>query len=601
VEPADGSFRLEGLAAGAYDLEARASDHATAIRANLQVVAGHTTEAGTLTLNPGGTVKGNVVDREGMAVAGAAVYVEIDPRRLTENLRSETDATGTFEIRGVPPGRVLVRALHPAFTPGGVPEVPVDLAKAPEPLRIVLTRGARVEGRVRHRDGRPFTVGRVIVHSSDASAAYGWPEPLPLDASGAFVAEHIPPGRARVHVLAFAMGAMPVASGAYTTFSEIAAEPVELSEGETAGLDVALRDVVVSGRVTRGGRGASAIRVSVSSGSGRSISFSGLGGAPPSTAGPPALAATTREDGTYELAVFVPGPARVGLAAVASGQGFPARNVIIPDADRFALDVEISEAVVSGQVVDGDTGAPLADVSLRLTKVDGPGQPGTSSRSGADGRFGIGADMGNHVLAAELPGRLREVRPLSVGPDGLADLRIEMGKGLAIVGRAVGAAGRPAAGQMIVAIGSDGFERAMVRTDGSFRVEGLGPGPYALSVGSSLAGFATRPGVMPGPEEVTLVLRPAGKVALHVASSDGRPVAEAFAAIQVVDGAPVDLREPTPPTRGDGSTEIGSPAGEVGIAVMSEEGSGFGTVAVRSGETVPLRVVVGPTSSLPRP
>jgi hypothetical protein len=184
---------------------------------------------------------------------------------------------------------------------------------------------------------------------------------------------------------------------------------------------------------------------------------------------------------------------------------------------------------------------------------------------------------------------------LSVGSDGLSDVRIEMGRGLAIVGRALDAAGRSAAGQMIVAIGGDGFERTGVRADGSFRIEGLGPGPYALSVGSTLAGFATRPSVMPGSEEVTLVLRPAGKVALHVVSPDGRPVGEAFASVSVVDGAPVDLRGSiAPPTREDGSIEIGCPAGEIGIAVMSEQGSGFATIALRSGETVPLRIVVQP-------
>ena len=602
ADPADGSFRLDGLAAGTYDLEARASGHGAALVANVRVVAGRTTEVGALTLVHGGVVSGTVVDAEGQGIPGVSVYAETDPSRLTEDLGSQTDSTGAFEIRGVPAGRVLVRAVHPSFTAGGVPEVRVDPASEPVPVRIVLGRGARIEGRVRHRDGRPFTAGRVIVSSSDPSAAYGWPEPVPLDDGGAFVAEHVPPGGARVHVLAFTPRTTPMSAGAVTTLSPIAIQAVELREGETATVDVALRDVVVAGRVTRGGQAAAGIRVSVSSGPSRSISFSGLRGAPPPTAaGPPPLAAMTREDGGYELLAFVPGPARVGLAAVASGQGFPAREVTIPDTDRFALDLEIAEAAVSGVVVDRDAGAPLPDVSLRLAPVDGRGHPGASGRSGPDGRFGIGAEAGDYVLSAELPGRVRVVLPVSVGLTGVADVRVEMERGLAIVGRLLDAAGRPAAEQLVVAIGADGFEQAATRADGSFRMEGLTDRPYALSVGSTLAGFATRRGVRPGPEAVTLALRPAGRVALRVDSPDGRPVAEALASVALVDGAPVDLRGSiAPPTSAEGSTEVGVPAGEVGIAVSAESGSGFGTVVVRPGETVPLVIVLQPGPA-PRP
>jgi hypothetical protein len=593
TDPVDGSFKIDGLAGGAYDLEARASGHAPAFLANVNVVAGRTTVVGVLTLNRGGVVSGSVVDGDGQGIPGASVYLETDPSRLTEDFTSRTDSAGAFEVRGVPAGRFRVRALHPSFTPGGVPEVRVDPAKDPVPVRIVLGPGARVEGHVRHRDGRPFTLGRVIVSSSDPSAAYGWPEPIPLDDSGAFVAEHVLPGRARVHVLAFTPRVTPISTGALTTLSQIAMQPVELREGEAAVADVALRDVVVSGRVTRGGRAASGVRISASSGS-PSISFSGLGGAPPPTvaAGPPALAATTGEDGGYELLVFVPGPARVGLAAV-SGQGFPAREVNVPDTSRFTLDLDIGETAVSGVVVDRDSGAPLPDASLRLSSIDGRGYSGAPGRSGPDGRFEMGAEAGEYTLSAELPGRVRVVLPVRVDPAGLADLRLEMDKGLAIVGRLQDVAGRPATGQTIVAIGADGFERAAVRADGSFRLEGLTDRPYALSVGSSLAGFATRPGVRPGPEPVPLILRQAGRVALRVVSPDGRPVAEALASVMLVDGAPVDLLgSMAPPTSEEGATEIGVPPGEVSIVVRGDSGGGFGTVVVRAGETAPLVVVL---------
>jgi protocatechuate 3,4-dioxygenase beta subunit len=591
ADPADGSFRFDDLAAGVYDVEARASGHGTAVRPNVRVGAGRTVALGELVLAKGGVVRGSVVDADGRGIASAAVYAEADPGQLTDDLAATTDAAGAFEIPGVPEGRVLLRASHASFAPAVVPEVLVDLTREPEPVRIALSRGARVEGRVRHRDGRPFTIGRVIVQGSAPAAVHSWPEPLPLDESGGFVAEHVPPGPADVHVLVFTPRPTPFEAGSVTTLNPIAMRPVDLREGETATVDVALRDVVVSGRVTRGGHGAGGIRVSVASGPTGSISFSGLRGAPPPAAGPPPLAATTGEDGAYELLVFGPGPSRVELAAPASGQGFPGRTVVVPDAFRFALDLEIAEATVSGVVVDLEGGGPLPDVSLRLSPAEERGSAGSGARSGPDGRFVIGAEPGDYVLSAERPGRVRVVRSLSVPPAGVEDLRLEIGRGLAITGRLLDATGGPAAGHAVFAIGADGFERAVTRADGSFRIEGLTDRPYALSAGSTLAGFATRPGVRPGPEPVALALRPAGRIELRVVSPDGRPVAEAFAALVVVDGEGVDPRlTAAPPTGPEGTTVLNVPAGEVGITVNSAAGGAFRSVVVKPGETVPLEV-----------
>lgn len=539
----------------------------------------------------GGVVRGIIVDGDGRGVEGASVSIETDPSRLSDDFSARTDPAGAFEVRGVPFGRVLLRVSHPSFAPAMVPELLVEPGAGREAVRITLSRGSRVEGRVSHRDGRPFTVGRVIVQGSAAAALYDEPRPLVPDEAGAFVVEHLSPGPARVHVLAFTPQRAPPGMGPVTTLSPIGTAAADLREGETTRVEVTLRDVVVGGRVTRGGLGLGGVRVTLS-GPTRAISLPGMRPDPPAAL--PMLSTTTQDDGTYEVVAFEPGPTRVDLADAATGQALARRQVLVTDADRFSLDIEVTEARIAGMVVRQESGAPLTGVALRIAPVGASGLGSLSARSQADGRFALGAEPGDYVLSAETSGRVRIERPLSVPADGLSDLRLEMDRGLAISGRLLDERGRPATAHAVFAAGADGFERALTGTDGSFRIEGLTSRPYALSAGSSLAGFATRTGVRPGSEPITLALRAGGRVELRVVSAEGRPVGEAWASVVTVDGERVDpgLCVATP-TDENGTTTIGVPAGEVVLAVHAESGAAMRGLSVRSGETVAVAVRLG--------
>ena len=536
-----------------------------------------------------GTVRGIVVDGDGRGIEGVAVHVETDPSQLSDALSGRTDSSGAFEVRGVPAGRVLLRVFHPSFAPGVVPEVRVEPGLDREAVRITLSRGARVEGRVSHRDGRPFTAGRVIVQGLAPAALYTEPQPLVPDEVGAFMLDHLAPGAARVHALAFTSQRAPPGKGPVTTLSPIGTAVADLREGETTKIEIALRDVVVAGRVTRGGLGAAGVRVTLS-GPPRSISFPDM--RPDATRDtPPMLSATTHEDGTYEVVAFEPGSVRVDLADAASGQALASRQVLLGDADRFTLDLEVTEARVAGVVVSRDGGAPLPGVLLRLLPVDPADPVRPRTRSASDGRFAIGVEAGDYVLHAEVPGRVRIERPVSVSADGLDGLRLEMDRGRAIAGILLDERARPSTGQGVFAVGADGFERVFTGKDGTFRIEGLTDRPYALSAGSSLAGFATLRGVRPSAEPITLALRAGGRVTLHVVSSDGGSVAEADAAVLTVDGERVDPNLcVAAPTGSDGTTTIGVPAGEVGLAVHAVQGAAFRTVTVGSGKAVALEV-----------
>ena len=386
-------------------------------------------------------IRGVVVDAEGRGVEGASIYVEEDPARPHDVVAGTTDAAGAFEIPRVTARRVLLRVAHAAFAPAVVPEVVVAPgAAAREPLRITLLRGARIGGVVRRRDGRPFTAGRVVVQSSGAAAAYAPPEPIAPDEGGGFEVEHFPPGTAEVYVLAFTPGRGPRRAAALATLSPIGTASVQLRDGETTRVEIALRDVVVSGRVTKGGGGLGGIRVTIS-GPSQSVSFPGMPHPAPSD--PPLLSATTREDGTYDVVAFAPGPTRVSLSDAASGAGLAVRSVVVANADRYALDIEVTGATVAGTVVRQEDGTPLDDVLVTLTPVAGDAGTAARGRSAADGRFAIGVEPGSYLLRAEVLGRVPAARSLEVSLDGLTDLRLEMGRGLSINGRLLDETGRP--------------------------------------------------------------------------------------------------------------------------------------------------------------
>jgi len=373
------------------------------------------------------------------------------------------------------------------------------------------------------------------------------------------------------------------------------AREVEVRDGETASVTFELHDVLVTGQVTRGGQPAPGIVVSLFGPNPLVSIFGGSSGAraTASSDGIPVQSAVSREDGHYELVVFTPGPMRVWLASM-TGQSYPHRGVDVPDVDAFVLDLELPETTVSGTVIDRESQAPLA-AALTLSGLRGEAEQrrAGSAVAGADGRFAIAAAPGDYRLTARAVAHEPASLDLSVGAGGLADLVVEVEKGASIPGRATDTAGRPVPGVEVNATGAAGDGGfALTLADGTFRVEGLGEGPYSLAAGSSVAGYAVRHGVAPGGKPVTLRLAPGGRVAVHVVREDGRPVAGAYPEVQAVAGSPVSLPDAGVPTDADGHAEIPAPAGIVTVGAGDGQASGSGTVAVTAGTTAPLEIVL---------
>jgi protocatechuate 3,4-dioxygenase beta subunit len=587
----DGRFALRDVAAGTYVLQVRASGRGEASVTAVRVEPGRPTNVGTVVLNRGGVVQGVVVDVDGQGVVGATIQLEKDLEMQAGRYETQTAVSGGFELRGVPPGKIHVLARHPAFAAVKPVVADVDPEKEPVPVRIVLARGARLEGRAQRRDGSPFTGGRITVSNFELGPAMGW-DPAAIAADGSFAVDHIAPGPATVNLMAFTPTSAMASGPTANALTGIATQDVELREGETTTASFALRDVIVAGHVTRGGQPASGVHVSLRPFQGGSMMSwgPGAGRAVVAPSGPPPLNATTREDGSFELLAFTPGRYRAQMITLATGQRHPWRELDLPDADRYELELEIADSIVSGVVVDRETGQPLADAQVSARKAGSRGQGSTAT--GPDGRFTIAVEPGDYELFAQEEKHKRASVPVSVGAGGLSDVRVELERGLALAGRVVDEAGRPQ-GDVELAVTSSERSYAEGRSlpDGTFRIEGLDSVTYALAAGSGTRGFAVRTGITPGGEPVTLVLRSGGKLAIRVLGPDGRPVKGAWPDVHTWSGVAIELPySGSSPTDASGACELSVPAGSLELTVAAERLLGSVSVTVRTGESVPVEI-----------
>jgi protocatechuate 3,4-dioxygenase beta subunit len=594
VGSSDGRFLLEDLPEETYVLQVLVPDHAPATVSGMRVIAGRTTDAGTIRVPRGGIVRGTVADASGDPVVGAAVkaYAAVqDASEWRDDLQTLSEPSGSFEIRGVPEGKRQVVATHPDYAAGEA-MVEVASAKGPVEARLVLTQGGRVEGIAKKRDGSPLAGLPLHVFSmAHPRSGGGRPNSVTTRDDGSFVIEHVAPGRAHVNLMAN-VGPGQMAS--------MMSKEVEVREGETTFVDFSSRDILVTGRVTRSGTPLPAVRLRfMAEGGGMSFfmtsGFDSVAGAP---TGPQRDTAVTSEDGTFALIVAAPGQYWVNTESQDARTTYPSRSLAIPDAETHNVEIAFSGVPVTGVVVDKETDKPVAQASVRAQGKDNGPPRSTSARTGPDGRFQLDAEPGEYTLSAQAEGYAPASLPATVGASGLSDARLELEKGLEITGRVLDAGGQGIANIRVEALGDGGYGGAETLPDGSFRIAGLTGKRYVLCAGNELAGFAVRTGVPPGSAPLTLTLRPASRVRLLVKGPDGAPVAKAWANVTKLGGAGIHvpwtgLHGPTDAT---GIAEVPTPAGEVEIDVSADKLSGTAKASVAEGATVSTEVTLAPSS-----
>jgi hypothetical protein len=328
--------------------------------------------------------------------------------------------------------------------------------------------------------------------------------------------------------------------------------------------------------------------------------------APAAPGGAERMHAVTRDDGSFELIVDGSGK-YFGTFRTSDGRtSFPSRSFTVPEVEAYNLDLAFTGVPVSGLVVDKETTEPLAQAGLMARSGEGENATWVGASTTPDGRFQIEVDPGDYHLASRAPGYAPTSIDLKVGSDGVADVRIELERGLAIGGRVVDPAGRGLSGVLVQALAVLGAkDRARgggrTRPDGTFTLEGLSDGSYTLCAGSEVGGFAVRSGVAPGGKDLTLTARPAGKVLVRVLTAEGAPVPDVWTEVRKVDGNWVSVPVyGNRPTDSNGIAEVPAPAGSVEIIARGRRRKGMVTTPVGEGASTAVEIrLTEPDDGLP--
>jgi hypothetical protein len=191
VAEADGTFIVDGLEPGLYDVEAMSPGFAPARAVDVKVPASGV----ELRLASGVRLAGLVMEEGGTPVPAFVVNVLLrygPLERLSFAQARFIDASGQFEFRGLTPGRYVVQVSAAGFVPS---EREVEVTRGTEEVRadVMLARGARLEGRVLSAGSRqPIPGARVAVESGMSADALAPLFDAVTGADGAFSLEGIP-------------------------------------------------------------------------------------------------------------------------------------------------------------------------------------------------------------------------------------------------------------------------------------------------------------------------------------------------------------------------------------------------------------------------
>ncbi|HEV2719721.1 MAG TPA: carboxypeptidase-like regulatory domain-containing protein, partial [Thermoanaerobaculia bacterium] len=278
-------------------------------------------------LGAGATIAGVVVADGGAPVPNAEVTAT-SPADLGGAKRAQSDDSGAFVIADAAPGHYEIRAAKSGFAEAVLRDVEVP---APAALRLVMKGGAVIAGRVLGVTSAEMSAAVVDAASPDGSASAS------PDAGGNYRIEGAPAGTVRVS------GHIGSAAGARTA----PVQSVRVEAGATANVDVDFgSDVVVRGRVTRGGAAVP----------GALVSFA------PRAAGQRFARGAADENGRYEIGGIDKGSYSVTVTDVERG----AYTTSLDVSGSTTFDIDMRAGALSGSVVDAATGAPLANATIEL-------------------------------------------------------------------------------------------------------------------------------------------------------------------------------------------------------------------------------------------
>ncbi|MEM8712712.1 MAG: carboxypeptidase regulatory-like domain-containing protein, partial [Planctomycetota bacterium] len=587
-EGSDGRFELTDVVEGEQSLRVSAPGY---VERRVGVTVGsESARALEVRLTPGTIVQGTIVDADGEPIAGALVTTEVQVKTSFERLEAGRQSIetalavkgrppqkrtppvgllrhlvalgfvtegvvpsgedGRFELTGLEPGRTEVLAFHRDYRAGGV-VVALPLGENDEPVRITLTSGGGLRGKVLDSVGQPVAAAMVIAVSpglSGGPTANGEFHQARSRTDGSYEMRNLEGGAYLVVATRGDENLSLMGFFGTLNFDLVTVPPTRTVTKNL--VDTSANACRVTGVVTRAG-------MAVTGGVLLAVNLESEG-----LLGLDLKAAAIEADGSFAFEGLVEGEYEVTF----EGEGPRAQFLLdVPDAPALVHNVALPEGTVRGRVVDGETGRPVAGVRLRLQgdRVDaGGGLSGALSRgiarelfgarggrglvrTGSAGRFRFtGLEEGRYALRMESSRATQDYAPFAeVSVEVVAGSRgevLELGDillepAIALRGRVQDAGGTGIAGARVVVTaqaesGDLGAYTAsdLAKEDGAFEVRGLGPGKWRLRAVAE--GFAVKDdvdvvveaGAAP-PDDVEVTLERGIDVTAVVVDGEGRP------------------------------------------------------------------------------
>jgi len=504
ITDADGTYGFAGIRPRAgYAVLFEAPGRAMAVRSSVAFVAGERARLDDLVLADGAGVRGVVRGADGAPVAGARVGIALRPPNPLQFVLARVDrlpwrqalattgADGRFEVAHVAEGRAVL-VVEAAGHASKVLALTVPAAGVLDVPDVALPAADAVSGTALLADGAPAVGARVLVTRDGGIAGYD----AEVGADGAFSILAVPPGVGPV--FAYVPGLAPVVTPPVRT----GVADVRVRFGASGRL---------AGRVVGpDGEPVPRFRVAVRSAEAESdLLGSFVENALNAALGPVEVVAA---DGRFDLGPLEARDVAVEVVADGHVKAAVAPVTVPPGATSVPVEVRLQrEAAVRGRVVDGE-GRPVADASVCVQRGGvawaaprrtTPGfelplldAPVVEVRTDADGAFGLAPDApGPVALTVRAPGFAVHFR---AGLDAAATrepLVVTLARGASLAGRVTVTGPGPAGPMKVVAHAPEGQLVAEVAAEGTYRLDGLPPGPWlvvALPRGATLHPGAER-------------------------------------------------------------------------------------------------------------
>lgn len=491
----EGSFRIEDVPPGTYQLKAMASGRQAADKSGLEVRSGQDLTGVEIVLMSGGIVEGRVLS-SGRPVAGARIEVAepavVGTSRMLIQSGTASDGDGYYRLDGVAPGPRTLKAQREGFSTA---VRDLEVKPGENTVDFALEAGVEVTGRVVDDAGTPVPGARVALSE-------GWNWNLPSTVTrpdGSFTLSGVPDGTYR-----------------------IGAEKDGYARNEGQQLTVSGNMSGVEIRLSTGG--AIVGRLS-------GLDFTELSQVRVWADNDEFRPGRVLPDSSYRLENVEPGDHRV-FASLRGERQTEGRVTLEPDEREARLDLEFGEGyLLTGRVLRNGVAVPGGNVAL-----GGPGVGGRPwAKTDHEGRFRYeGLEAGTYDLTViDARGQASHKETVELTRD--LDVELEL-VAVTLTGRVVDSSDKlPLSGARVTLlpprggeVGGGSFFKPDVVTDsrgvfrladvpgGSWRVQavldGYSPGEQSIEVDAGSAA-----------EELEIALQATEGVTLQVVLASGRP------------------------------------------------------------------------------